>query len=52
MSRDWRLFWTDIIKFSRRIGDYTVGMDMVALEADQKTYDAVLRNLELIGEAA
>jgi uncharacterized protein with HEPN domain len=26
-------------------------MDLVAFRADQKTYDATIRNLELIGEA-
>jgi uncharacterized protein with HEPN domain len=31
---------------------YTQGMDSDAFLADDRTYDAVLRNLELIGEAA
>ena len=30
---------------------YTVGMDWGAFEADRKTQDAVVRNLEVIGEA-
>ena len=31
---------------------YTQGMTQAAFTADSRTYDAVLRNLELIGEAA
>jgi uncharacterized protein with HEPN domain len=31
---------------------YTEGMDSEGFRQDPKTYDAVLRNLEIIGEAA
>lgn len=51
MSRDWRLYWQDILTSCRRIISYTAGMDQAALVADQRTYDAVVRNLEIIGEA-
>jgi uncharacterized protein with HEPN domain len=51
MSRDWRLFWRDATECCRKIQRYTVGMDRAAFEVDGRTYDAVLRNLELIGEA-
>lgn len=34
-----------------RIQDYTVGMTIDSFMADQKTCDAVIRNLEIIGEA-
>jgi uncharacterized protein with HEPN domain len=30
---------------------YTAGMDAAAFKADRKTQDAVIRNLEIIGEA-
>ena len=30
---------------------YTVGMDAAAFDADRKTCDAVIRNMEIIGEA-
>ncbi len=33
------------------IQDYTAGMDLTAFMADRKTRDAVIRNLEVIGEA-
>ncbi len=33
------------------IQDYTAGMDQAAFMADRKTRDAVIRNLEVIGEA-
>lgn len=33
------------------IRDYTAGMDLAAFMADRKTRDAVVRNLEVIGEA-
>lgn len=33
------------------IQDYTAGMDLDAFMADRKTRDAVIRNLEVIGEA-
>lgn len=51
MSRDWHCFWGDIIKFAKRVQAYVAGMDLDAFLADQRTYDAVIRNLELIGEA-
>ena len=36
----------------QRIERYVAGMDQVAFRRDEKTRDAVLRNLEVIGEAA
>jgi len=52
VSRDWRLYWDDIIAACEKIQRYTAGMDFAAFQSDRKTYDAVLRNLEIIGEAA
>ena len=52
MSRDWRLYWGDIITFCGRIERYTIGMTKQQLFADELISDAVMRNLELIGEAA
>jgi uncharacterized protein with HEPN domain len=51
VSRDWRLYWHDVIVSCRKVERYTAGMDRAAFEADERTYDAVVRNLELIGEA-
>ena len=35
-----------------KIMSYTAGMTQAAFLADSRAYDAALRNLELIGEAA
>jgi len=42
----------DIIESSRRIALYTKGMSYETFLTDIKTQDAVVRNLEIIGEAA
>jgi uncharacterized protein with HEPN domain len=42
----------DIRESIARIERYTAGLDRAGFEADQKTVDAVVRNLEIIGEAA
>lgn len=50
-AKDWRLRITDILEAIRRIQVYTAGLSREALAADPKTFDAVLRNLIVIGEA-
>lgn len=40
-----------ILEAIGNIQDYTAGMDLAAFMADRKTRDAVIRNLEVIGEA-
>lgn len=50
-SPDFRLFLTDIRLACAKIGRYTSGLGFDAFIADEKTYDAVLRNLAIIGEA-
>jgi uncharacterized protein with HEPN domain len=52
MSRDEILYLRDIADSCGRIAQYTEGLDRGGLLSDQKTYDAVVRNLEIIGEAA
>ena len=52
MSRDWTFFLEDIQKSCSRVLRYTQGMTFEQFKADDKTYDAVVRNLEIIGEAA
>ena len=52
MPRKWRFRVGDILDAIERIETYTDGMDKAAFEADQRTFDAVLMNLALIGEAA
>ena len=40
-----------IVEAIDHIQDYTVGLDAPGFRADRKTQDAVIRNLEVIGEA-
>ena len=51
-GRGWFFYIQDMIEFSEKVLSYTDGMDQDAFVADGRTYDATLRNLELIGEAA
>ena len=51
-SRDWRLYVQDMIEFGERAVAYAEGLDQQAFITDRRTYDATLRNIELIGEAA
>lgn len=51
-EREWRFYLSDMIDFARRVLDYTDELDQATFIADRRTYDATLRNLELIGEAA
>lgn len=50
--RDWRLRIDDILEAIERIAQYTAGMTRETFSADDKTLDAVIRNIEVIGEAA
>lgn len=50
--REWRFYIVDMIEFAEKVLAYTKGVDQDTLVADPLRYDAVLRNLELIGEAA
>ena len=50
--REWRFYVTDMIEFGEKVLSYTQGMDQAGFVADARVYDATLRNLELIGEAA
>lgn len=51
-KREWRFYIGDMVRFSQNVLAYTEGLDQTAFIADHLTYDATLRNLELIGEAA
>ncbi len=52
MSREWRFYVSDMIGFAEKVLAYTDGMDQNRFERSGLNYDATLRNLELIGEAA
>ena len=51
-SRALRLYLEDVLEASRKLRDFTKGMSYEEFLRDEKTKDAVLRNLEVIGEAA
>lgn len=51
-SKDWRVRVDDILEAIERIRRYTQGLDEAAFCADDRAVDAVVRNLEIIGEAA
>ena len=51
-ARDQQLYVEDILGFGQRVAAYAHGMDQEAFVADGRTYDATLRNIGLIGEAA
>lgn len=51
-QRAWRFYIDDMIGFADNVLTYTRGYDQPAFERSQPHYDATLRNLELIGEAA
>ena len=46
-----RDFLSDITEAIRRIRAYTAGVAYESFVADTKTQDAVIRNLEILGEA-
>ena len=50
--RDWKMRLSDILEAAEKIDRYVTGMDLAAFCRDSKTVDAVVRNLEVIGEAA
>jgi hypothetical protein len=52
VSRDWGLYWDDILVACRKVMRYISGLDKDTFLRDERTYDAVLRNLEVIGEAS
>lgn len=49
--RDARTYLDDILRAIENIGQYTTGMTFEHFNVDTKTQDAVVRNLEIIGEA-
>ena len=52
MLRDYKQQLDDILQAITFIRDYIQGMDYKTFEEDSKTQHAVIRNLEVIGEAA
>lgn len=52
MSRDETMYLQDIVQSCEKILRFTADLTQSKLIKDEKTYDAVVRNLEIIGEAA
>ncbi len=51
MPRDSKIYLEDILEATRKIKTYTGSLSKAAFLEDEKTLDAVVRNLEVIGEA-
>ncbi len=51
-QREWRFYIDDMIGFCERVLAFTNGIDKTAFPNDPMRYDATVRNVELIGEAA
>jgi uncharacterized protein with HEPN domain len=49
---EWKFYIDDMIGFAEKVIVYTDGLNQERFAAGGLTYDATLRNLELIGEAA
>ena len=52
MNRTWEDYADDIVTSMEDIRGFTAGMDFERFSADKKTVNAVLRSLEVMGEAA
>ncbi len=51
MSRNYYIYLRDILKATRRVQVYVVGLDFEGFQANPQVIDAVLFNLLTIGEA-
>ncbi len=51
-SKDWRVRVEDMLEAIERILRYVDGMGLAEFLADDRTQDAVIRNLEVLGEAS
>ena len=50
--RPWQYYLEDMIEFAEKVLAYTDGFDQPTFENSQLTYDAAIRNIELLGESA
>lgn len=51
MPRDYKQYLEDIVESIGRIREYVAGLSPDNFAKDKKTHDAVLRNLQVIGDA-
>jgi uncharacterized protein with HEPN domain len=52
VKRETRDYFLDIIQSIADVADFTSGMDFESFSRDRKTVNAVIRSLEILGEAA
>ena len=52
MTRKWRDYIGDILASIQEVEDFTQGMQYDSFAGDRKTVNAVVRSLEVMGEAA
>ncbi len=52
LPRQWRFYIEDMTGFLEKIIAYTEGRDFAGFVADSMVFDATVRNIELVGEAA
>ena len=50
--RVWRCYVADMVEAAEKVLTYTAGMTRTALLGNNMAFDATVRNLEVIGEAA
>lgn len=51
MPRDYKVYLQDVLDAAGKVRSYTTGLSFKIFSEDAKTVDAVVRNLEVIGEA-
>lgn len=52
VEREWHFYVDDMIDFAEKVLAYSEGFDQARFVTSGVNYDATVRNLELIGEAA
>jgi uncharacterized protein with HEPN domain len=51
-DRTYKMYLEDLLLAMNRIGEYIEGLSFIDFKKDYRTVDAVIRNFEIIGEAA
>ncbi|EIC19677.1 HepT-like ribonuclease domain-containing protein [Thiorhodovibrio frisius] len=51
-KREWTFYLDDMVAFGEKVSAYSQGLDQQTFVGNSIVYDATIRNLELIGEAA
>jgi len=51
-AREWRFYLDDMIGFAEKVMAYSEGLNQAEFVSSGLNYDATIRNLELVGEAA